>query len=270
MTVSSAERDPAQDGPAAAASRAGHNGAGSPLSLDGVTGPPVVPAPGQPGIPPRWTRASRKSAGGPEVYRSPVAVFFWWLWAAFAAANLIDLAIQGHDHFGATVTTVLLLVTGVAYGTALHPRVIADDAGLTVRNPLRDHRIPWGVIRGVDLADSLKLSLGWHDAAGEHTKTVYGWAVHSPRRSRLKAQLRTKRLGRPPSKPSAIYGQLPPEAEALANKTDAENMTKSIEERVSKARKKGAPSGAPTAAWHWPSIAAILVPIVLVLIVALV
>ena len=34
----------------------------------------------------------------PQTFRSPFAVAIWWLWVLFAVGNLIDLAVQGHDH----------------------------------------------------------------------------------------------------------------------------------------------------------------------------
>src|SRR5947207_10179914 len=68
--------------------------------------------------------------GKPDLYRSPVALVVWWVWVAFALANLIDLAVQGRDHLAAEVAAILIMITGVAYVTAFRPRVLADGAGI--------------------------------------------------------------------------------------------------------------------------------------------
>ena len=84
--------------------------------------------------------------GGPQTFRSPTAVIIWWVWLLFAAANLVDLAVQGRDHVSLVAAAILVLATGVAYVTAQRPRVIADSAGVTVVNPLRDHHIGWACL----------------------------------------------------------------------------------------------------------------------------
>ena len=91
------------------------------------------------------------------MFRSPTAVVVWVVWLLFAVGNWIDLAVQGRDHVSAVAAAILLLATGVAYVTAQRPRIIADDAGVTVRNPLRDHRIGWAGVAKVDLVDLLRV-----------------------------------------------------------------------------------------------------------------
>ncbi len=96
-------------------------------------------------------------AGGAQTFRSPTAVVVWWVWLLFAAANLIDLAVQGRDHLSLVAAAILVLATGVAYVTAQRPRIIADSAGITVVNPLRDHHVGWACVTEVDLADLLRV-----------------------------------------------------------------------------------------------------------------
>ena len=95
--------------------------------------------------------------GKPQVFRSPTAVIVWVVWLIFTVANYIDLAVQGHDHTALVAAAILLMITGVAYVTAQRPRLIAGDDVLTVRNPLRDHRIPWRNILRVDVSDLLRV-----------------------------------------------------------------------------------------------------------------
>ena len=91
------------------------------------------------------------------MFRSPTAVVVWIVWLLFAVGNWIDLAVQGRDHASAVAAAILLLATGAAYVTAQRPRIIADETGVTVRNPLRDHRIGWAGVAKVDLADLLRV-----------------------------------------------------------------------------------------------------------------
>jgi len=133
-----------------------------------------------------------------QTFRSPTALVVWVVWLLFAAANWVDLAVQGHDHISAVAAAVLLLATGFAYITAQRPRIIAEEAGLTVRNPLRDHRIGWAGVTKVDLADMLRVHCDWAPGRpGEHTKVISSWAVHYSRRHQLSAEAKARRGSRP-------------------------------------------------------------------------
>jgi Bacterial PH domain len=129
------------------------------------------------------------AAGGPQTFRSPTAVVIWWVWLLFAAANLIDLAVQGRDHLSLVAAAILVLATGVAYVTAQRPRIVADSAGITVMNPLRDHHIGWAGVTNVDLADLLRV----HCQGQGREKIIYCWAVHYSRRRKLAAETRARR-----------------------------------------------------------------------------
>lgn len=94
-----------------------------------------------------------------ERYRLAGPVIFWWVWVAFVALNVIDDAVQGISdaRFGAVISAILLLVTGLAYTLALRPKVIADDDGITVVNPYRTHVIPWRLITLVDTGEWVRV-----------------------------------------------------------------------------------------------------------------
>jgi len=136
-------------------------------------------------------RTKRAEAdGGPQVFRSPTAVIIWWVWLLFAAANLVDLAVQGRDHLAVVAAAILVLVTGIAYVTAQRPRVIADRVGITIVNPLRDHHIGWAGVTQVDLADMLRV----HCRRGPgDTKIINSWAVHYSRRRKAAAEFSLRR-----------------------------------------------------------------------------
>lgn len=205
---------------------------------------------------------------GADVYRSTLALVIWWLWAAFAAANIVDLGVQGHDHFALVVAAVLLVITGVAFVAGFRPRLTADDTGLVICNPLRNHRVPWGSVERMELGDSLEIHCRWQDGGPRHKK-LYGWAVHSPRRSRLKTELRAQRKVRAEERRSEAFSRMPAEARAAMTKTDAEHIYDSLQSRAERARAAGAAAGPPVSYWDRLAVAALLVPVVLLIVVAL-
>ncbi|MGH3156443.1 MAG: PH domain-containing protein, partial [Streptosporangiaceae bacterium] len=138
-----------------------------------------------------------KDPGGRQVFRSPAAVVIWWLWVLFALANLIDLAIQGRDHVSLVAAFVLLFVTGVVYVTAQRPRIVADADGLTISNPVRDHRGGWAAVAGADPTDRLRVRCEWSDGDKTARRAIYSWAVHSSRRRQVAAEMRARRQSRP-------------------------------------------------------------------------
>jgi hypothetical protein len=137
-------------------------------------------------------RPAERSGG--QRYRSPFAVVIWWLWALFALANLIDLAVQGRDRFSLETAVGLVLITGGVYAAALRPRVTADDDGLTIVNPLREHRIGWAAVTAVDATELVRVRCAW-PVADEviRERMIYAWAVHSSRRRQAATRMRAQR-----------------------------------------------------------------------------
>ena len=182
------------------------------------------------------------AAGGRQTFRSPTAVVVWVVWLLFAVANWIDLAVQGRDHLSVVAAAILLLVTGIAYDTAQRPRIIADDAGLTVRNPLRDHRISWAAVSNVDLVDVLRVhvdgsaQVGAPPGSKEHSRVINSWAVHYSRRRQLAADARARRASR--SRRSAFglpYGTAPGDAGA-SSEAEAKKVVRTLNERATAAQ----------------------------------
>jgi hypothetical protein len=226
-------------------------------------------------------------------FRSPFAVLIWWIWAAFAAANLIDLAVQGRDRFSLLAAIGLLLVTGLMFAGAWRPRIITDDEGLTIRNPLRNHRIGWAAVSLVEATELVRVRCEWpadgdggqpagtggpgapaaSEPAGSPGKAnaatgkrvIYAWAVHSARRKARIRELRKEVRG------SRAAGYTPTQP-ASSVAIDADQVAAELSEMAQRAH--GPASGAavavpPVSTWHWPSIAAIVVPALALLIVAL-
>lgn len=241
----------------------------------------------------------------PETYRSPLALLIWWVWVAFASANLIDLAVQGRDRLSAVAAAVLLLVTGIAYVAALRPRVTASGEGITVRNVLRDRRIPWSAVTKVDLGDLLRIHCAWPEPAGNETRgrpstsppalaqqrntVIQVWAIQSSRRARTLAELR-RGSGRAGLAPRSAGGFARPPEPSGAGHREAERIARTLDERAGHVRAQraldngpgdpepaheaGRPTAArpewrpgPVAVWHWPSVAALVLPALLLIIV---
>jgi Bacterial PH domain len=140
----------------------------------------------------------------PQTFRSPTALVVWVVWVLFAVGNWVDLAVQGRDHASVLAATILLLATGAAYVTALRPRVIVDDAGVTIKNPVRDHRIAWAAVTDVDLMDLLRVHCTLPlqgqpiqgqpiQGQGERKKVISAWAVHYSRRRQYSADVKARR-----------------------------------------------------------------------------
>jgi hypothetical protein len=254
-------------------------------------------------------RKRADATGGPQMFRSPIAVVIWWAWLLFAAANLVDLAVQGRDHTSLVAAAILVLATGIAYVTALRPRIIADSAGITLVNPLRDHHVGWIGVTNVDLADLLRVRCR---GAGRD-KVIYSWAVHYSRRRKFASEARARRTaarsGRRPAfgtfglenygsgRRGLAYGDRPGSDATSAAEAEAERIVRVLNEYATSARAEtawaegtadiaGAPEAEPveddaadrrvtgwfeplTSTWNRIALLALIVPALILLVVAL-
>ena len=201
----------------------------------------------------------------PQTFRSPTALVVWVVWLLFAVGNWIDLAVQGRDHASVVAAAVLLLATGVAYVTAQRPRVLVDDAGMTVRNPVRDHRISWAAITDVDLMDLLRVHCTVDQGQGERKKTISAWAVHYSRRRQYSADVKARRSaartaggrpslvgGLPAASRSMSYGA-PAAARDTSDEATAKILVRLISERATAARAEALWTASTPAAAATPS-----------------
>jgi hypothetical protein len=243
---------------------------------------------------------------GRQVFRSPSAVAIWWLWVLFAVGNLIDLVIQGRDHLSVVAAFSLLAVTGVVYVIAHRPRIVADADGLTIVNPVRVHHVGWAAIAGFDMTDLLRVRCEWpaEGATAETTvegvlaettvegvlaengtvrekRAIYSWAARSSARGQIAAEARAKRQvrrGRGTGSGLGGFGLggfgVPPPDNAPPPAPlglDAANVVVALTERVEKARAAAPDARAvpPLSTWHWPAVAAVVVPALALLIAVL-
>jgi hypothetical protein len=269
-------------GPVPPASRAGSGpAAGSPAPGAGAAGAASASAagaagqkPGAAGLKTAW----KTGADGRTTFRLIAPLVLWWAWVVFAVANVADLAIQSHDRFSLQVIAGILLVTGLLYGCALRPKVITDAGGVTVRNPFRDYLVPWGGLTGVYVGDSVEFQC--HRRPPKPDKTIYSWALYSPRRARARAELRTgfgarksraqdqrRRRRYEPLNPPSSFGRLPDQAKEIANQHPSHTMAGELARRCEAARQAGAADGVLTGRLAWLPIAAAAGPLVALIVV---
>ena len=216
---------------------------------------------------PRTWSAARQSQNR-KIFRLPGPLIVWWIWVVFVTANVIDLAVTGRDWYSVLVLAVLAVITGLIYVTALRPRVIADDDGITVLNPLRDHWVPWGSVSSVTVAESLLV----HCAPGpgsDREKVVHSWALYAPRRARVKKDFPNRRQLRFASPAPPSYAKLPRDAQELLKQSQADLIAAELELRAGQARDRGAAAGQRTASWPWTAFSALLIPAAALVIVLL-
>jgi hypothetical protein len=204
----------------------------------------------------------KAAADGRTIFRRGTPFVVWWVWVAFAIYNLAEIAIPDHDYFSLELAAGLLAVTAVIYACTVRPRVLADEDGVVVLNPFRDHLIRWGALNGVYLGDSVEF--GCARPAPQKEKTIYCWALYSGRRSRMKAQMRSDR------EKSRTYGtgtlrRAQAEAQDLARKDIVQLMATEIGRRSTDARQRGAPDAVLESSWAWWPMVYVLVSAALLL-----
>jgi hypothetical protein len=268
--------------------------------------------------------SSRKDPDSePEVFRSAGSLILSWAWFVVAVIILVDLAVQGRDHVAVITAAVVLVITGIVYACAWRPKIVADSAGISLVNPVRDYRVPWAAVAKVDVVNAVRVHCTPEPGA-ERGKVLYSWAVQSSPRSARKAALRREVRNQPRGRltprprslqppPGAVprYGEMPDAAREALDRSSAEFTAGRLSERAQHARQAAArsasahlpagqdaskpgepgadqatavvadaraeaatPAGAAAepvmAQWAWLPIAAMTVPLLLLLLVLLV
>jgi len=227
----------------------------------------------------------KQDQDGRQVFRSVGAVVVWWIWVLFAVGNLIDLAVQGRDHLSLVAAFILVFVTGIMYITGLRPKIVLDEDGLTITNPFRDHRVGWATLAGADPTDLLRVRCEWPQGR----RAIYCWAVHSSRRRQLAAEMRARRQTRQGGRAGlgatggfgafglgggfggAGFGSSEPSPEGDPLRLDPNRVVATLTERAEQAR-RDAPATqapAPVTTWDLAAIAAVVIPGLALLIIAL-
>jgi hypothetical protein len=206
-----------------------------------------------------------------KMFRLPGALVAWWAWLIFAVICLADILISGRNHLAAEIAVTLFFITGVVYACALWPRVVTDSASITVRNPLRDHRIPWGSVAAVDLRESVQVHCV-REPGAKRGKVIYSWALYAHRRNRMRQQLLASGNDRRrlPRSNLTTYGMPQDSAEKISKQSAAKIMATQLDEMAKEARERGAAAGPRVVRWSWQPALAIIVPgIALILVITL-
>ena len=206
----------------------------------------------------------------------------------FAATSLVALAVSGRDHSSVVAAFLVVAVTGVVYGCAWWPRIVADENGICVLNPLRGHAVPWPAVASVDLVHAVRVHAA--PAAGAaRGAVIYSWAVQSSARAGLKNEASARRS--PRSRPGwqaagrpVAHAKLPPEAQEAMERSAAESVAQQLNERVARERERrertasvpasipatGRPgTGGVRVSWAWAPIGAMVLPVLALIITVL-
>ncbi|GHE33906.1 hypothetical protein GCM10017673_40990 [Streptosporangium violaceochromogenes] len=183
-----------------------------------------------------------------QVFRSKAALVLGWLWVVFAAFNAVDLIVRYSGRPSMIAAAVLAVLTAVVFVTCLRPAVVLGEAGLLVRNPLRNTFVPWRRVGEVTVSHAITI-----DSEG---RSVRCWAPHTSGRERAAAL----RAGNRRTEPARSKGERAA-AEALAGRTHADWVAEQITERAVSARRAGAEGGEPgpvSVTWSPAALAALL------------
>lgn len=223
------------------------------------------------------------TGSGRQVFRTPGSVVLCWAWLVVAVLILGSVALRGHNHAGAVAVLVVIAITGCMYACAWQPRIVADADGITVQNPLRWHILPWAVVTQVDLVQTVQVH---HTGSPGQSREriVHSWAVQSSAASRTRAEVRAKRNSRfgartaPRGVPGAPagYGRSTDAATAARQGSAAEFITRQLSQRVEAAHQRAAAAAPDQTApvqhaqvrWAWWQIAAIVVPVLALILIA--
>ena len=220
---------------------------------------------------------------GRQVFRTPGSVVLSWVWLVVAVLILGSVALRGHNHAGAVTALVVLTITGCVYACAWQPRIVTDTDGITMQNPLRWHLLPWSVVTTVDLVQTVEVH--YTPVPGEpREKVVHSWAVQSSAASRTRAELRARRNARTMARVTARsasstagYAQPASPATAARQGSAAEFIVRQLNEKLEAAHRQAAaaapdqappPSRGAEVRWAWWQIAAMVVPLLVLVVVA--
>lgn len=170
-------------------------------------------------------------------------------WAAFVLFNVWDVGRRGWPSGGVVALLVVGAISVVVYGLGWRPAVIADTAGVQMRNPARTIHLPWNAITDIDATDALRVHVG---------PTVYrAWAVS--RGGAMSSVLRGS--GR---KPSGAPGIESDALAALARQSPADYAAATLSDSWRQARHQS--RGGVRVAWAWPEAVALLAFVVAVVV----
>jgi hypothetical protein len=188
-------------------------------------------------------------AGGQRlVYRPLMSRIAAAGYAVFALWWAVDDVWTGDEARIVVAGPVLLAVAAVVYGVFWRPAVVVDDEGVELRNIVRDVRVPWALLEGVETKYALTLLVG--------ERTYRSWAAGAPGRPAPLAQ----RIARAPEAARDHH----PTGDAAAVRSsrslrgDSGAAAFMVEQRWEQRRQLAPPEGAAVTSrwqWDWPAAA---------------
>jgi hypothetical protein len=74
-------------------------------------------------------------------------------------ACLVDIAVEWRTRTGLITAALIGVAMVLAYVGLIRPSVTLSPERLAVRNHLRDHTVPWSLVKGADITDILRVEL---------------------------------------------------------------------------------------------------------------
>ena len=182
-----------------------------------------------------------------EVFRGRWARPLAWAWFALAAVVAVDAARRGDAGDIAVIYAGLAAVTVVVYALAYRPAVVVDDAGVLLRNVVRDVYVPWPAVEDVDRS--------WVLAIEAQGRRYVAWAVSARNDARQ-------------GRAAAVEASLMPRGSAHSDPPD--DASGRVLDRWARWRDQ-VPSGPVTVTYLWPvagALAASLLALAVALLVA--
>jgi hypothetical protein len=183
----------------------------------------------------------------PTTFRSTPARVGAWVWLVCAALNLLDIALRGRELASLAAAAALVLGCGVAYVVGLRPAIVANETGVTVRNLLRDARIPWRAVRKIEGTTAVAIRFA---EAGGTERTTRAWVLQTSPRAHAK---NVRALQRDASRLPAGA------AEQLKSRTPTRYVAQQLNEMAERSR-KGEADAVGAVTWSWPAVVSVAVP----------
>ena len=163
-------------------------------------------------------------------------------YAVFALWWAVDDLRTGDEARIAVVGPVLLALAAVVYGVFWRPAVVVDDDGVELRNVVRDVRVPWSLLAGVETKYALTLLVG--------ERPYRSWAAAAPGRPAPLATRGTAREHHPTGDAVAVRS-------SRSLRGDSGAAAFMVEQRWEQRRALPAPGASVTVRyeWAWPAVA---------------
>ncbi|NDU73319.1 PH domain-containing protein [Actinomadura sp. DSM 109109] len=196
-----------------------------------------------------------------------------YAWLVFAALNLVDLfvGVTGDPDYSLTTVTIaflLLLGCGIAYAVGLRPLIAGDEDGVTIRNPLRDVRVPWGAVRRIEGKNAVTVVFAGPDGTNLETRA---WVLQTSPRAQAKAEARAEKEARKNKGQGLDLRGRTPTAYAARQLDEMRERQRpkarsGAPDRAAKARAEAEEDGPArgTVRWSVPAVASLAVPLAVV------